>query len=45
MFGIGTLILILIVALLIIGPKKLSKFGRKAGRAFRSLLRAKGDIK
>ena len=47
MFGIGTpeLILILVVALLIIGPKELPKIGRELGRAFRSFQRAADDVK
>lgn len=47
MFGIGTseLILILVLALLIIGPKELPKIGREVGKAFRSFQRAADDIK
>lgn len=47
MFGIGTseLILILVIALLVIGPRELPKLGREVGKAFRSFQRAKDDIK
>jgi Tat protein translocase TatB subunit len=46
MFGIGTseLILILVIALLVIGPKELPKVGKEIGKAFRSFQRAKADI-
>lgn len=46
MFGIGTpeLILILVIALLVIGPKELPKVGKELGKAFRSFQRAKSDI-
>lgn len=47
MFGIGTseLILIIVLALLIIGPKELPRIGREVGRAFRSFQRAADDVK
>ena len=47
MFGIGTpeLILIIIIALLVIGPKELPKIGRDLGKAFRSFQRAADDVK
>ena len=47
MFGIGTseLILIIVIALLVVGPKELPKLGRDLGKAFRSFQRAKDDIK
>lgn len=47
MFGIGTpeLILILVMALIIIGPKDLPRIGRELGRAFRSFQRAADDVK
>lgn len=47
MFGIGTseLILILVLALLIIGPRELPKIGREVGKAFRSFQRAADDVK
>ena len=46
MFGIGTpeLILILVIALLVIGPKELPKVGKEIGKAFRSFQRAKSDL-
>lgn len=47
MFGIGTpeLILIIIIALLVIGPKELPRIGRDLGKAFRSFQRAADDVK
>ena len=47
MFGIGTseLILILVLALLIVGPKDLPRIGREAGRVFRRFQRAADDVK
>ena len=47
MFGIGTpeLILIIIIALLVIGPRELPKIGRDLGKAFRSFQRAADDVK
>ena len=47
MFGIGTseLIIILIIALLILGPKEIPKVARTLGRGMRELQRAKDDIK
>ncbi len=47
MFGIGTpeLILIIIIALLVIGPKELPRIGRELGKAFRSFQRAADDVK
>ncbi|MCC7202684.1 MAG: twin-arginine translocase TatA/TatE family subunit [Nitrospirae bacterium] len=46
MFGIGTseLILILVIAFLVIGPRELPRVGKELGRAFRSFQRAKADI-
>ena len=46
MFGIGTseLIIILVIAFLVIGPKELPKVGKEIGKAFRSFQRAKADI-
>ena len=47
MFGIGTpeLILILVLALIIIGPKDLPRIGRELGRVFRGFQRAADDVK
>lgn len=47
MFGIGTseLILLLVLALLIIGPRELPRIGREVGKAFRSFQRAADDVK
>lgn len=47
MFGIGTpeLILILVLAFIIIGPKDLPRIARELGRAFRSFQRAADELK
>lgn len=47
MFGIGTseLIIIIILAFLIIGPKDLPKIGREVGRIFNTFGRVKDDVK
>ena len=46
MFGIGTqeLIIILLVALIIFGPKKLPELGRSLGRGLQQLKRASRDV-
>ena len=47
MFGIGTseLILILVLALLVIGPKELPRIGREVGSVFRNFQKAADDVK
>lgn len=46
MFGIGTseILIILLIALLILGPKEIPKVARTIGRGLRELQRAKDDI-
>ena len=46
MFGIGTseILIILLIALLILGPKEIPKVARTIGRGMRELQRAKDDI-
>ena len=46
MFGIGAteLIVILVVALLVIGPKKLPELARSLGRGLAEFRRATGDV-
>ena len=47
MFGVGTseLVIILIIALLILGPKEIPKVARTIGRGMRELQRAKDELK
>lgn len=47
MFGLGTseLIIILIIALIVLGPKEIPKVARTLGRGLRELERAKNDLK
>lgn len=47
MFGVGTseLIIILIIAILILGPKEIPKVARTLGRGMRELQRAKDELK
>jgi len=46
MFGIGTseILVILLIALLILGPKEIPKVARTIGRGIRELQRAKDDL-
>jgi len=47
MFGVGTseLVIILIIALLILGPKEIPKVARTIGKGMRELQRAKDELK
>lgn len=47
MFGIGTqeLIVIGIIALIVVGPKKLPEIGRAIGRGLREIKKATDEIK
>ncbi len=47
MFGIGTseILIILVIALLILGPKEIPKIARTLGRGIRELERAKNELK
>jgi len=46
MFGLGTseILVILLIALLILGPKEIPKVARTIGRGIRELQRAKDDL-
>ena len=47
MFGLGTaeLIIILIIALIVLGPKEIPKVAQTIGKGLRELQRAKDDLK
>ncbi|MBU0700840.1 twin-arginine translocase TatA/TatE family subunit [bacterium] len=47
MFGIGTqeIIVILIIALIVVGPRKLPEIGRALGRGLREIKKATDEIK
>ena len=47
MFGIGTseLLIILLIALLVLGPKEIPKIARSLGRGMRELQRAKDELR
>jgi len=47
MFGIGTseILIILVIALLILGPKEIPKIAKTLGRGMRELERAKNELK
>ncbi len=47
MFGVGTseLVIILIIAILILGPKEIPKVARSIGKGMRELQRAKDELK
>ncbi|MEE9193333.1 MAG: twin-arginine translocase TatA/TatE family subunit [Thermodesulfobacteriota bacterium] len=47
MFGVGTseLVIILIIAILILGPKEIPKVARTIGKGMRELQRAKDELK
>ena len=47
MFGIGTseILIILIIALLVLGPREIPKIARTLGRGLRELERAKDELK
>jgi TatA/E family protein of Tat protein translocase len=46
MFGLGTqeIILILVIALILFGPKKLPEIGRAIGQGLRELKKASNDV-
>lgn len=47
MFGIGTseILIILLIALLVLGPKEIPKIAKTLGRGIRELERAKNELK
>jgi Tat protein translocase TatB subunit len=47
MFGIGTgeILIVLVIALLLLGPKEIPKIARTLGRGMRELERAKDELK
>ncbi len=47
MFGIGTteVLIVLVIALLLLGPKEIPKIARTIGRGMRELERAKDELK
>lgn len=47
MFGIGTseILIILVIALLVLGPKEIPKIAKTLGRGMRELERAKNELK
>lgn len=47
MFGIGTseILIILLIALLVLGPKEIPKVARTIGRTMRDLQRAKNELR
>ena len=47
MFGIGTteILIVLVIALLLLGPKEIPKIARTIGRGIRELERAKDELK
>ncbi len=47
MFGIGTseILIILLIALLVLGPKEIPKMARTLGRGLREIERAKDELK
>jgi sec-independent protein translocase protein TatB len=47
MFGIGTseILIILLIAILVLGPKEIPKIARTIGRGMRQLQRAKDELK
>ncbi|MCL4245934.1 MAG: Sec-independent protein translocase protein TatB [Candidatus Dadabacteria bacterium] len=47
MFGIGTseILIILVIALLVLGPKEIPKIARTLGKGMRELERAKNELK